>query len=172
MWRVSVRVRSGSERVQRGSVRCGVGGSVRVRHGSVRVRHGSVGVRHDSVQGAVWLSSGCSVDSSGCGMAQYRVRHHSVEGCGVAVLIGENTSKKTGQMSSNFGEIIKKLISVFGRKPPRGLPKPSPSAPRLDSVTFIRGENAKLTHGVPNPPAGLRRGEKGRGGKYCVSLIT
>jgi hypothetical protein len=30
------------------------------------------------------------------------------------VLIGENTSKKTGKMSSNFGEIIKKLISVFG----------------------------------------------------------
>jgi hypothetical protein len=27
-------------------------------------------------------------------------------------------------MSSNFGEIIKKLISVFGKKPARGLPKP------------------------------------------------
>ena len=78
-------------------------------------------------------------------------------------------------MSSNFVEIIKKLISVFGRKPARGLPKPPPSAPRLDSVTFTRGENAKLTRGAPNSPAGLRRGEKGRGGKilrFYNNLIT
>ncbi len=57
-------------------------------------------------------------------------------------------------MSSNFGEIIKKLISVFGRKPARGLPKSPPSAPRLDSAIFTRGENAKL----PNPPAEKREG--------------
>ena len=88
------------------------------------------------------------------------------------VLIGENTSTKTGQMSSNFGEIIKKLIPVFGEKPARGLPKPPPTTPRLDSVTFTHGENAKLGRGAWNPPAGLRRGEKGRGEKYCVSLIT
>jgi hypothetical protein len=44
----------------------------------------------------------------------------------MAVLIGENTSKKTGQMSNNFGEIVKKLIPVFGEKPARGLPKPPP----------------------------------------------
>jgi hypothetical protein len=42
----------------------------------------------------------------------------------------------------------------------------------LDSATFTRGENAKVTHGARNPPAGLRRGEKGRGEKYCVSLLT
>ncbi len=75
-------------------------------------------------------------------------------------------------MSSNFVEIIKKLISVFGRKPARGLPKPPPSAPGLDSATFTRGENAKLTRGAPNPPAGLRRGEKGSAEKYSVPIIT
>jgi hypothetical protein len=36
-------------------------------------------VGHGSVQGAVWLSSGC-------GVAQYRVRHGSVEGCSVGKL--------------------------------------------------------------------------------------
>ncbi len=46
-----------------------------------------------------------------------------------AVLIGENTSKKAGQMSSKFGEIIKKLIPVFGGKPATGLPKPTCTAP-------------------------------------------
>jgi hypothetical protein len=78
-------------------------------------------------------------------------------------------------MSSNFVEIIKKLISVFGRKPARGLPKPPPSAPRLDSATFTHGENAKLTCGAPNPPAVLRPGEKGRGVKilrFYNNLIT
>jgi hypothetical protein len=30
-----------------------------------------------------------------------------------------NTSKTTGQMSSKFREIIKKLISVFGERPER-----------------------------------------------------
>jgi hypothetical protein len=59
-----------------------------------------------------------------------------------AVSRGENTSKKTGQMSSKFREIIKKLISVFGEKPARGLPKPPPTPPRLDSAEFTNGENA------------------------------
>jgi hypothetical protein len=75
-------------------------------------------------------------------------------------------------MSSNFGEIIKKLIPVFGEKPARGLPKPPPSSRHLNPATLTRGENTKLTRGAQNPPAGLRRGEKGRRGKYCVSLIT
>jgi hypothetical protein len=59
-----------------------------------------------------------------------------------AVSRGENTSKKTGQMSSKYGEIIKKLISVFGEKPARGLPKPPPTQPRPDSTEFTRGDNA------------------------------
>jgi hypothetical protein len=48
-------------------------------------------------------------------------------------------------MSSNFGEIVKKLIPVFGEQPAKGLPKPPPSARRLDLATFTRGENAKLS---------------------------
>jgi hypothetical protein len=49
---------------------------------------------------------------------------------------------KTGQMSSKYGEIIKKLISVFGEKPARGLPKPAPTPLRRESAEFTRGENA------------------------------
>jgi hypothetical protein len=45
-------------------------------------------------------------------------------------------------MSSTFGEIIKKLISVFGEKPARGLPKPPPTPPRLETAKFTRGKNA------------------------------
>jgi hypothetical protein len=45
-------------------------------------------------------------------------------------------------MLSKFGEIIKKLISVFGEKPGRGLPKPTPTPPRPYSAAFTRGENA------------------------------
>ncbi len=60
---------------------------------------------------------------------------------------GENISKKTGQMSSKFGEIIKKLISVFGEKPARGLPKPPSTPPRPDSAAFTRGENAIIGRG-------------------------
>jgi hypothetical protein len=58
-------------------------------------------------------------------------------------------------MSSNLGEIIKKLIPVFGEKPARGLPKPPPTTLHLDSATFTRRENAKLSRGVRNPPAGF-----------------
>jgi hypothetical protein len=87
----------------------------------------------------------------------------------MAVLIGENTSKKTGQMSSNFGEIIKKLIPVFGEKPARGLPKPPPPPRHLNLATFTPGENAKLSRQVPNPAARLRRRMEGRGGKFRIS---
>jgi hypothetical protein len=59
-----------------------------------------------------------------------------------AVSRGENTSKKMGQMSSKFGEIIKKIIFVFGEKLARGLPKPPPPPLRLDFAEFTRGENA------------------------------
>jgi hypothetical protein len=68
-------------------------------------------------------------------------------------------------MSSKFGEIIKKLISVFGEKPARGLPKPTPTPTSPDSAEFTRGENEILGRGTWNPPAKLRRGEKGRGEK-------
>jgi hypothetical protein len=77
-------------------------------------------------------------------------------------------------MSSNFGEIVKNLIPVFGEKPARGLPKPTPPPParRLDLATFTRGENAKLRGQAPNPAARLRCRSGGRGGIFRVSLIT
>jgi hypothetical protein len=56
-----------------------------------------------------------------------------------------------------------KLISVFGEKPARGLPKPPPTPQRPDLAAFTCGENAILGLGTRNPPAALRRGEKGRG---------
>ncbi len=66
--------------------------------------------------------------------------------------------KKTSQMSINFGEIVKKLIPVFGEKPGRGLPKPSPpscTAPGFgDSHTW---KNTKLSRQAPNPAAQMRR---------------
>jgi hypothetical protein len=79
--------------------------------------------------------------------------------------MGENTSKKTGQMSSNFGEIIKKLVSVFGEKPARALPKPPLTTPRLDSAEFTRGKSAVLKREARNPSTVLKRGENGRGEK-------
>jgi hypothetical protein len=72
-------------------------------------------------------------------------------------------------MSSNFGETIKKLISVFGRKPARELPKPPPSTPCPNPAAFKCGENAKLSLKARNPPAGLRLGEKGREEKYVIT---
>ncbi len=43
-----------------------------------------------------------------------------------AVQRGEEISKKNGEMSYNFGEIINKLYFLVSRKPARGLPTPSP----------------------------------------------
>ncbi len=56
-------------------------------------------------------------------------------------------------MSSNLGEIAKKLILVFGEKPARGLPKPPPppprTAPRIDNPRTWR--NAKLSRKIKSP---------------------
>ena len=68
-----------------------------------------------------------------------------------------------GQMSSYFGEIVKKLIPVFGEKPARGLPE-TPPARRLDLATFTLGENVKLSCQAPNQAARLRRLSVGGGG--------
>jgi hypothetical protein len=66
-------------------------------------------------------------------------------------------------MSSNGGEIVKKLIPVFD-------PPPPPPAWRLDLVTLSRGENAKLSRQTPTAAAQMRRrsGGGGRGGIPCV----
>jgi hypothetical protein len=81
-------------------------------------------------------------------------------------------SKKTGQMSSKFGEVIKKLISVFGEKPARGLPKPppTPTASRFRDLYTWRKRDIRTR--TRNPPAGLRCIEKGRGEKITQFLIT
>jgi hypothetical protein len=75
-------------------------------------------------------------------------------------------------MSSKFGEIIKKLISVFGEKPARGLPKPTPTPLRPDSVEFTRGENAisGRGHGIHPPNWDAEKREGGR--KIMQVLIT
>ncbi len=73
--------------------------------------------------------------------------------------------QESGQMSSKFGEIIQKLISVFGEKPATGLPKPPPTPLRPDSAAFTRGENAILGRGTRNQPAGFRREKREGGGK-------
>jgi hypothetical protein len=78
--------------------------------------------------------------------------------------------QENGQMSSNFGEIIKKLIPVFGGKPSRGLPKPPPpprTAPETgDFYTWrkrqIESPSAKSGRPIETP-------EKGKGGKFRVS---
>ncbi len=73
-------------------------------------------------------------------------------------------------MSSNFREIIKKLIPVFGEARQRATQAtPHPPARRLNLATFTRGENAKLSRQAPNPPARLRRRMEGRGEKYRFS---
>jgi hypothetical protein len=41
----------------------------------------------------------------------------------------------------------KNLISLFGEKPFRGLPKPSPTPTRQESAEFTRGENAVAGRG-------------------------
>ena len=66
-------------------------------------------------------------------------------------------------MSSNFGEIVKKLIPVFGKKPARGLPSTDPGVG--DSHTW---RNAKLSR--QNTKSGGQN-EMSRvweeGGKFC-----
>ncbi len=75
-------------------------------------------------------------------------------------------------MSSKFGEIIKKLISVFGRKPARGLPMPPPhhTASGFGGLYTWR----KLGIG-PQSAESTRQIEmqrKGKGGKIMRFLIT
>jgi hypothetical protein len=69
-------------------------------------------------------------------------------------------------MSSNFGEIIKKLIPVFGEKPARGLPKPPPPRTAPESGNFSQGERQ-----IESPSAKrLRHRMKGRGGEILRFL--
>ncbi len=69
-------------------------------------------------------------------------------------------------MSSNFREIIKKLIPVFGEKARQRATQATPHPPArcLNLVTFTRGENAELSRQAPNPAARLKRRIEGGGG--------
>jgi hypothetical protein len=51
-------------------------------------------------------------------------------------------ARKRGRSQVYVEKSSKILISVFGEKPARGLPKPRPTQPRWDSAEFTRGENA------------------------------
>ena len=53
----------------------------------------------------------------------------------------------------------KNLISVFGEKPARGLPKPPPTPPRRETAEFTRGKNA-----IPGRGRGFGTRSKGGGG--------
>ncbi len=77
-------------------------------------------------------------------------------------------------MSSNLGEIVKKLIPVFGEKLARWLPKPPPLPParHLDLATFTRGENAKLSRQAPNPAAQMRRRCGGGGARGIPRFLN
>jgi hypothetical protein len=75
-------------------------------------------------------------------------------------------------MSSKFGEIIKKLISLFGEKPARGLPKPPPTPLCLDSAAFTRGENAISGRGRGIHPPNWDAETKEGGEKISQFLIT
>jgi hypothetical protein len=67
-------------------------------------------------------------------------------------------------MSSKYGEIIKKLISVFWGKARQRATQatPHPTVFRFRGVTWRKRDFRTQTR---NPDAELRRGEKGRGEK-------
>jgi len=65
-------------------------------------------------------------------------------------------ARKRGRCQVNSEKSSKKIISVFGEKPARVLPKPPPTPPRPDSADFTRGENAILGRGTRNQQAKLQ----------------
>jgi hypothetical protein len=80
-------------------------------------------------------------------------------------------ARKRGRCQVTWGKSSKTNFCVWRKAHQRATQAtPYHTAPGFGG--FTHGENAKLGYGAWNPPAGLRRGEKGRGEKYCVSLIT
>jgi hypothetical protein len=66
-------------------------------------------------------------------------------------------------MSSNFGEIIKKLIPVFGEMPARGLPKPPPLPTASESGVFYTWRKRQIESPSAKSTRRIETGEKGRG---------
>jgi hypothetical protein len=71
-------------------------------------------------------------------------------------------------MSSNFGEIIKKLNPVFGEKPARELPKPPPCA-APESGDFYTWRKRQIESPSAKSGRPIETLEKGKGGKFRVS---
>jgi hypothetical protein len=73
------------------------------------------------------------------------------------------SARKQARSHVNMEKSSKNLISVFGEKPARGLPKPPPTPPRREIAEFTHGKNA-----IPGRGRGIRTRiwdtEKGRGG--------
>ncbi len=87
-----------------------------------------------------------------------------------AVQLGEDISKKNGEMSCNFGEIIKKLYFLVSRKPTRGLPMPSPPLSASRYRTFSTCWTASAVCGCDFYPRKSLVGGGGRGNLLCHSI--
>ena len=61
----------------------------------------------------------------------------------------------------------KNLISVFGERPARWLPKPPPTPPHRESAEFTRGKNT-----ISGSGRGFGTRRKGEGGGITQNLIT
>jgi hypothetical protein len=75
-------------------------------------------------------------------------------------------------MSSNFGEIIQKLISVFGKKPARGLPitqaTPLRTAPESGDFYTWRKRQTDSRSGSAESTRRIETPEKGKGGPWLT----
>jgi hypothetical protein len=70
-------------------------------------------------------------------------------------------------VSSNFGEIIKKLIPVFGEKPARGLPKPPLPPPHTapESGDFYMWRERQIESPTAKSGRPIETPDGGKGGK-------
>ena len=59
----------------------------------------------------------------------------------------------------------KNLIYLFGEMPARGLPKPPPTSPRLESAELTRGKDADAGHGRKIQTRNWDAESGGKGGK-------
>ena len=86
-----------------------------------------------------------------------------------AVSRGENNSKKTGQKSSKYGEIIKKLISVFGEKPAEGYTS-HPPPHRVKNPQSLHVERTRFQDADAESRRGIEKWRKGKGEENNAKL--